>query len=108
MKSESKWIDAGEWLKRVNDSWMYANLAKKIIAEAPRVETFGHWIPAIEKKPSVADEYIVMIKGATAPTSLYYSPEEDIFFTETEFETVTYQVSHWMPFPDSPEAEGEK
>ena len=107
MKSESKWIDAGEWLKNVSDSWMYANLAKKIIREAPRVEAFGHWIPVSEKKPTVADEYVVMIQGAASPTTLYYLPSEDIFFTETEGDTVTYRVTHWMPLPEAPKKEGE-
>ena len=33
--SEKKYIDAGAWLARVNPSWMYTNLARKIIREAP-------------------------------------------------------------------------
>ena len=35
---KKKLIDAEAWLKGLNDSWMYANLAKKIIREAPFYE----------------------------------------------------------------------
>ena len=35
---KKKLIDAEAWLKGLNDSWMYANLAKKIIREAPCYE----------------------------------------------------------------------
>jgi hypothetical protein len=46
-----------------------------------------------------ADEYNVMIKGATEPTSLFWSG--DVWFSPYGIDAgYTYNVTHWMPLPE--------
>ena len=46
-----------------------------------------------------ADEYIVMIRGAEVPTSLYWSGE--VWFSPYGIDGgYTYNVIAWMPFPE--------
>lgn len=48
-----------------------------------------------------ADEYNVMIKGATEPTSLYWSG--DVWFSPYGIDAgYTYNVTHWKPLPEPP------
>ena len=102
MEYSRKLIDAGAWLQKVNPSWMYMSLARKIIREAPAAEIFGQWINAQEQLPGKSDEYIVMIAGAEQPSVLWYDTEEKTFFEETVEETIYYRVTHWMALPDPP------
>lgn len=102
-KMPTKLVDAGAWLKGINDSWMYANLAKKIIREAPTAEVYGQWISMEERPPAVSDEYIVMIAGADNSTCLYYDAEEKMWFEEREGYTNVYKVTKWMPLPEAEE-----
>ena len=57
------------------------------------------WNPASEP-PKEAGEYIVMIRGATIPTTLYYGPGTG---TWHELDGDEYPVTHWQPMPDPPE-----
>ena len=103
--NEKKYIDAAAWLERCSKSWMNYNLAKKIINEAPAAPVFGQWIPA-EQPPEMADEYIVMIDGATAPTVLFYDVDDEgagVWFEAVEDITNFYSVTHWMALPEAPE-----
>ncbi len=100
----TKLVDAGAWLKGLNDSWMYANLAKKIIREAPTAQVYGQWIAMEERPPAVSDEYIVQIAGARKATCLYYDADEGVWFDDREGEIV-YRVTKWMPLPDGEEVE---
>ena len=102
-KMPTKLVDAGAWLKGLNDGWMYANLARKIISEAPTAEIYGQWISMEERPPAVSDEYIVMIEGAEKSTCLYYDAEEGVWFDEREEEN-TYRVVKWMPLPPESDA----
>lgn len=47
-------------------------------------------------------EYLVMIKGATEPTTLYYIGNNIWYDTES---VDTYTVTHWQPLPNPPRKE---
>ena len=106
-KMPTKLIDAGAWLKGLNDSWMYANLAKKIIREAPTAEVYGQWISMEERPPAVSDEYIVMIAGAKKSTCLYYDRDEGVWFDESGSGEHVFCVTKWMPLPPAEEVEAD-
>lgn len=115
MKSDSKWVDAGAWLKRVNDSWMYANLAKKIIAEAPRVEAFGHWIPVSERFPENSDRYVLAIVNGKYGNITFHNAiqiadynKREGWFVDGYEHLGAVNVTHWMPLPDVPRGEGQE
>ncbi len=99
-KLPTKLVDAGEWLKSCNKSWMYYNTAKYVVDHAPTAQVYGQWISMKERMPAVSDEYIVMIEGADKSTCLYYDTDEGVWFDEREEET-TYRVTKWMPLPPS-------
>ena len=61
----------------------------------------GEWIPASEP-PKDHKEYIVMIKGATCPTTLWYRPSQN---TWNAVGDKAYEVTHWMPLPPAPKGE---
>lgn len=108
--TDKKYIDATAWLKQCSQSWINYNLAKRIIERAPAAPVFGQWIPA-EQPPEMADEYIVMIDGATAPTVLFYDVDDEgasVWFEETEDSTNFYKVTHWMALPEPPRQEQEE
>lgn len=102
-KMPTKLIDAGEWLKHCNQSWMYYNLAKHIIDREPTAEVYGQWISMEERPPAVSDEYIVMIEGAEKSTCLYYDANGGVWFCEGDEEEITYHVTKWMPLPPTGE-----
>lgn len=109
--TEKKYVDVDAWLRQCSDSWMYYNLAKKIIAEAPAAPVFGQWIDATEQPPTEPDEYIVMIAGATSPTVLYFDVDEDghpVWYEETDDSTNFYKVTHWMALPEGPKKQPER
>ena len=97
-------IDAEAWLEQVSDSWMYKNTARRIIAEAPRVEV-PCWVDAAEELPTEPDEYIVMIAGAEKPTVLHFDVDDEkngVWFEEVEDSTNFYKVTHWREMPEGP------
>lgn len=78
--------------------------ALTIVKYQPKV---GEWIPVEERLPNeeefekyycrnhYAAEFIVMIKGANKPTSLYY--KEGVWFDDNNND---YDVIAWMPLPE--------
>lgn len=61
---------------------------------------------SLDGEDIAADEYNVMIKGATEPTSLFWSG--DVWFSPYGIdEGCTYNVTHWIPLPEPPK-EGEQ
>lgn len=103
-KMPTKLIDAGEWLKHCNKSWMYYNLAKHIIDREPTAEVYGQWIAMEERPPAVSDEYIVMIAGAKKSTCLYYDADEGVWFDESGSGEHIFCVTKWMPLPPESDA----
>lgn len=100
-------IDAEAWLEQCNPSWMYTDLAKKIIAAAPRVEV-PCWVDAAKELPTEPDEYIVMIAGAEKPTVLHFDVDDEgdgVWFEEVEDSTNFYKVTHWRELPEAPRRE---
>lgn len=77
-----------------------------LIQDQPKV---GEWILVEERLPNeeefekyycrnhYAAEFIVMIKGANRPTSLYY--KEGVWFDDDNND---YDVLAWMPLPEYP------
>ena len=67
------------------------------------------WIPCSERLPSFDERrksycrnvygsgFIVMIKGATIPTTLYIKMEEDVWFDDNYN---YYNVIAWQPLPE--------
>ncbi len=67
------------------------------------------WILYKAAKPTELDEYLVMIAGATKPTTLFYDPEEEMFYEEgSDLEPIYYPVTHWAELPEGPEMPREK
>ena len=76
------------------------------IKDQPKV---GEWIPVEEREPNEEEfeknycrnhwgaEFIVMIKGANRPTSLYY--KEGVWFDDDNND---YDVIAWQPLPEYP------
>ena len=103
--TEKKYIDVEAWLRQCSKNWMYMDVAKKIIAQAPAAPVFGQWIDAAEQPPTEPDEYIVMIAGATSSTVLHFDVDDEgegVWFEEVEDSTNFYKVTHWMPLPEGP------
>ena len=79
-----------------------------IIDDAPTIEV-PTWIPCSERLPNEkewirsyirnkrASEFIVMIKGANRPTTLYLSRDNYWFDDNNDF----YEVVAWMPLPNT-------
>lgn len=70
----------------------------RIVEEQPKV---GEWIPVSERLPNKEEldrygaEFIVMIKGAGKPTTLYLMRSGK--WVDEEYEV--YDVIAWMPLP---------
>ena len=61
---------------------------------------------SLDGEDIAADEYNVMIKGATKPTSLYWSG--DVWFSPYGIDAeYTYNVTHWKPLPEAYREEGD-
>ena len=73
-------------------------LADYLIAHGVTVQ---EWIPASEP-PKDHKEYIIMIKGAFASTTLWYRPSQN---TWNAVNGKAYEVTHWMPLPPAPKGE---
>lgn len=89
--------DIGYWYDRL---WGM-RMAIEIINQQPKV---GEWIPCSERLPKVPQniddddcpEFNVMIKGASAATTLKYSPDGAWFDDLGQ----VYEVIAWMPLPE--------
>ena len=80
-----------------------------VIRELPSADRPQEWIPCSERLPNErewirsyvrskrASEFIVMIKGANRPTTLYLSKDHYWFDDNNDF----YEVVAWMPLPDT-------
>lgn len=89
------------WDKGYKDGLEFA---LKKINEQPKV---GEWIPVEDRLPNEEEfeknycrnhwgaEFIVMIKGANKPTSLYY--KEGVWFDDNNND---YDVIAWQPLPE--------
>lgn len=75
-------------------------VADHLIAKGVTVQ---RWIPVTERLPEQLKEYIVMIKGATHPTTLYYENFGEFWFDLSDGNE--YVVTHWMPTPEPPKGE---
>lgn len=75
-----------------------------LIALADKLEELDtRWIDFKLAKPVEADEYLVMIAGATKPTTLWYDPDEEAFYEEEyDGEGIWYPVTHWAMMPNGP------
>ena len=61
------------------------------------------WILYKAAKPTELDEYLVMIVGSTKPTTLWYDPDEEMFYEEGfDLELIYYPVTHWAELPEGP------
>ena len=90
-------VDVDEFLKGMNDSWMYASTARHIISHAPSARVFGQWIETAEREPEESGEYIAWIAGAAKPTTLWFDVNDEgegVWFEEVEDSTNFFKVSH--------------
>lgn len=73
-------------------------LADHLIANGVTIQ---RWIPVEERLPDEPMEYIVMISGGAASTTLLFDGK--LWFEEDEDECRTYYpVTHWIPLPQPP------
>lgn len=89
-----------------SDIYIDLEMAKKWV-ETIEKKKVGEWIPVEERLPNeeefekyycrnhYAAEFIVMIKGANRPTSLYY--KEGVWFDDDNND---YDVIAWRPLPE--------
>lgn len=61
--------------------------------------TVQKWIP-VSEPPKDHKEYIVMIKGAKCPTTLWYRPSQKNWYEAGGDKP--HIVTHWMPLPQAP------
>lgn len=60
------------------------------------------WNPASDP-PKEAGEYIVMIRGATIPTTLFFSTISKAWYEFDDDERENpYAITHWQPLPKPP------
>lgn len=65
------------------------------------------WIPYKLAKPAEADEYLVMVAGSEKPTTLWYDPDEEMFYDEDgDEELIWLVVTHWAELPEAPKTAG--
>lgn len=108
MIDETKLIEEiNKKLETTSISLQTAEIILNIIKSQPKV---GEWILAEDRLPNeeefekyycrnhYAAEFIVMIKGANKPTSLYY--KEGVWFDDNNND---YDVIAWQPLPEFPE-----
>ena len=78
--------------------------------QVEELESGSKWIPVTERLPTAFDEFIVMIKGAEAPTTLWYDwCKEHWYQPEMEGgDGRKYEVTHWMPLPEPPKVEAKQ
>ena len=101
-------IDSGE-LAGYSPDAVICDICERIWAQ-PKV---GEWVPTTERLPSEEDfikayrrnahmaEFVVMIEGASKPTTLYYTKAGD--WTDG---VERYKVTAWMPLPEPYGVEG--
>ena len=73
--------------------------------------TIQKWIPASDPPKSVANKVIVLCKNGYRGYGHYenykgkqtwYNLENDRPFTDWNYESDSYEVTHWMPLPEAP------
>ena len=101
-------IDSGE-LAGYSPGAVIYDICERIWAQ-PKV---GEWVPTTERLPSEEDfikaycrnahaaEFVVMIEGASKPTTLYYTKAGD--WTDG---VERYKVTAWMPLPEVYQGKG--
>lgn len=90
--------------------------ATKVVNQVAEEYNNG-WIPVSERLPSFEERrksycryiygsgFIVMIEGATMPTTLYIKMEEDIWFDDNHN---YYSIIAWQPLPEPYQPKGEQ
>ena len=95
------------------DAWENTDkIADYLIANGVVVQ---RWIPVTDRLPDqeLAEfrekfgwdndpEFLVMIKGAKVPTTLYYNEEGEFYSIDTDGNDTYYVVTHWMSLPPAP------
>ena len=101
------------WKPQVKPNELIFDALKRAIESEinnlPSADRPKGWIPCSERMPNEkervesyirnkrASEFIVMIKGANRPTTLYLSWDNYWFDDNNDF----YEVVAWMPLPDT-------
>lgn len=76
----------------------------EMVTNAPTIDT-QRWIPASEP-PKESGEYIVMIRGATFTTTLFFSTISKAWYEFDDDERENpYTITHWMQLPEGPKEE---
>lgn len=102
--------------KTVEARFIMLGDARKVVQEIAEEYNNG-WIPVSERLPSFEERrksycryiygsgFIVMIEGATMPTTLYIKMEEDIWFDDNHN---YYSIIAWQPLPEPYQPKGEQ
>jgi hypothetical protein len=91
--SQKELLCAGEVLVSTS------RVADHLISHGVTFATDNKWIPASEP-PKDHKEYIVMIKGAKCPTTLWYRPSQKNWCEAGGDKP--HIVTHWMYLPEPP------
>lgn len=59
-----------------------------------------HWVRTNKEKPGFSSEYVVRIRDAACPTTLYYNTLDKLWYGEDH---ETYAVTHWLKGLEMPE-----
>ncbi|MBO5355725.1 MAG: DUF551 domain-containing protein [Clostridia bacterium] len=99
-------IDAEAWLDQCNKSYMHYNLAKKIIAAAPRVEV-PCWVDAAEELPDT-DQFVLGIVNGKYENITFQNAIQLVeydgkcWYLDGYPQIDAVNVTHWMPLPMGP------
>lgn len=82
-------------------------LAIQALQEKQQREETGDWISVEDRLPNddkvfSNQEFIVFIKGAANPTTLYFNSELKEWWSDESGEYIFYRVTHWQPLPKLP------
>ena len=77
---------------------------RKLIEEkrelAKQLLNIPHWVRTNKEKPGFSSEYVVRIRDAACPTTLYYNTLDKLWYGEDH---ETYAVTHWLKGLEMPE-----
>ena len=59
-----------------------------------------HWVTVKEERPTYSCDYVVRIRDASAPTTLYYNTSTKLWYGD---DNDTYAVTHWLKGLELPE-----